>query len=184
MRRLIVVAVIAALTTAGSVSAQTKTRGSAAPALDRSKALVAAPAGEPFAAVASIPAATAGVIADEVARTVPLPAGGTFGGVRWEEAGGVFSRTEIAAVLQYNASCQWLRAWRDGREKATSEQVLADVPAWPAWRFAETGAVLGKVAADVRAGGGEMASAVLADCDATHEREATYAAARGLTPSR
>jgi hypothetical protein len=44
--------------------------------------------------------------------------------------------------------------------------------------------VLGKVAADVRAGGGEMASAVLADCDATHEREATYAAARGLTPSR
>jgi hypothetical protein len=184
MKRLIVVAAIAALTSAGSVSAQTKTRGSASPALDRSKALVASPAGNPFVAVASIPAETARVIATEVAGAVPLPAGGTFDGVRWEDAGGVFSRSEIAAILQYNASCQWLRAWRDGREKAASEQVLADVPAWPAWRFAEAAAVLGKVAADVRAGGGETASAVLADCDASHEREAAYAAARGLTPSR
>jgi hypothetical protein len=44
--------------------------------------------------------------------------------------------------------------------------------------------MLGKVAADVRAGGGESASAVLTDCDASHEREAGYAAARGLIPSR
>jgi hypothetical protein len=56
------------------------------------------------------------------------------------------------------------------------------VPSWPSWRFAETAGVLGQVAADVRAGGGEMASAVLADCDASHEREAAYATARGLKP--
>jgi hypothetical protein len=185
MKRLIVVAVIAALSAgAGPVSAQTKTRTGTPPAVDRSKALVATPALDPFVAVAAIPAETARVIADQVGAAIPLPAGGTFNGVRWEVAGGVFSRTEIAAVLQYNASCQWLRAWRDGRETATSEQVLADVPSWPAWRFAETSAVLGKVAADVRAGGGESASAVLADCDASHEREATYSAARGLAPSR
>jgi hypothetical protein len=184
MKRIVLVAVIAALTSAGSVSAQTKTRTGTPPALDRSKALVASPAADPFAAAASIPAQTARVIADQVAGAIPLPAGGTFSGVRWEGAGGVFSRTEIAGVLEYNASCQWLRAWRDGREKATSEQVLADVPSWPAWRFAETAAVFGKVAADVGAGGGETATAVLADCAASHEREAAYAAARGLTPSR
>jgi hypothetical protein len=185
MKRLIVVAVIAALSVAaGPVSAQTKTRAGTAPAVDRSKALVASPALDPFVAVAAIPAETARVVADAVGAAIPLPAGGTFNGVRWEVAGGVFSRTEIAGILQYNASCQWLRAWRDGREQGTSEQVLADVPAWPAWRFAETAVVLAKVSADVRAGGGESASAVLADCDASHEREAVYAAARGLTPSR
>jgi hypothetical protein len=184
MKRMIVVVVIATLGIVSSGSAQTKTRAGAPPALERSKALVAAPAGDPFAAVATIPAATARVVAGEVARDIPLPTGGTFAGVRWEEAGGVFSRSEIAGVLQYNAACQWLRAWRDGREQGASEQVLADVPSWPAWRFAETAAVLGQVAADVRAGGGEAAAAALTACDASHEREDTYAAGRGLTPSR
>jgi hypothetical protein len=185
MRRTIVVvaAALATLGSASSSSAQTKTRGGS-PALERSKALVAAPAGDPFGAVASIPAATARVIADELAPDIPLPGGGTFAGVRWEAAGGVFSRSEIAGVLQYNAACQWLRAWRDGREKEAGERVLADVPFWPAWRFAETARVLGQVAADVRAGGGQAAAAVVADCDASHERETAYAAALGLAPSR
>src|SRR4051812_32970263 len=128
MKRIVLVALFATLTATGTVSAQTKIRTGTAPSLDRSKALVAAPAASPFVAVASIPAQTARVVADDVAKTIPLPAGGTFDGVRWEEADGVFSRNEIAAVLQYNASCQWLRAWRDGREQGTSEQVLADVP--------------------------------------------------------
>jgi hypothetical protein len=184
MRRMIVVA--AALATFGSASsgfAQTTVRGSS-PAVERSKALVGAPAGDPFAATAAIPAATARVVAEEVARDVPLPGGGTFAGVRWEEAVGVVSRTEIAGVLQYNAACQWLRAWRDGREHDAGRKILADVPAWPAWRFTEGAGVLAQVAADVRAGGGELASGMLADCDASHEREVAYAAARGLTPSR
>jgi hypothetical protein len=173
MKRIILGTVLAAL--AGPAVARADDA-----AVERSTALTVAPATERFAAVASIPAATARVIADEVARDIPLPAGGTFSGVRWEEAGGVVSMTEIAAVLQYNASCQWLRAWRDHRDQATSERMLADIPAWSAWRFAETGAVLAQVSAEVRAGGGEMASAVLADCDASHRREVVYAAARGL----
>jgi hypothetical protein len=176
MKRITLAAMLAALTVPAVARADDS-------ALERSKALTAAPATERFAALASIPAATARVVADEVARGIPVPPGGTFSGVRWEQAGGVLSRTEIAAVLQYNASCQWLRAWRDHRETATSERVLADVPAWSAWRFAETGAVLAQVAADVRAGGGETAAAVLADCDASHGREVVYAAARGLPPS-
>jgi hypothetical protein len=176
MKRIILAAVVAAL--AGPTVARADDF-----AMERSSALVAAPATQRFAAVASIPAVTARVVADEVARDIPVPVGGTFSGVRWEVAGGLVSRSEIAAVLQYNASCQWLRAWRDHREPATTGQVLADVPAWPAWRFAETGTVLAQVAAEVRAGGGELAAAVLADCDASHEREVAYAAARGLPPS-
>jgi hypothetical protein len=183
MKRVLVIAVVATLGVGAPGSAQAGAGGSS-PALERSKALVAAPAGDPFSATAAIPAATARVIADGVGRDIPLPAGGTFAGVRWEEAGGVFTRAEIAAVLQYNAACQWLRAWRDGREKQASAQVLADVPAWPAWRFAETAGVLAQVAADVRAGGGEAEAAVVADCDASHDREVAYATARGLTPSR
>jgi hypothetical protein len=176
MTRMVVAALLVALTAPAVAHADTS-------ALERSKALVAAPAADPFVAGAAIPAATARVVADELAREIPVPAGGTFSGIRWEQAGGVVSRTEIAAVLQYNATCQWLRAWRDGRERATSQQVLADVPSWPAWRFSVTATVLAKVSGDVRAGGGDSAAAVLADCDAAHEREVVYAVARGLTPS-
>ena len=187
MKRMIVLAAVAAIAVLSIVSAgpaQTQDRAGASAALERSKALVAAQAGQPFAAAVPIPAATARVAADDVAPAIPLPAGGTFAGVRWEEAGGVLSHSEIAAVLQFNAACQWLRAWRDGRDGGTSAQVLADVPAWPAWRNSETSAVLADVAADVRAGGGKASAAVLADCDASHEREVAYATARGLTPTR
>jgi hypothetical protein len=185
MTRMLLVAFVATLSVASSGSAQTKTPASGvSPALERSKALVAAPAGDAFAADASIPAVTARAIADELARDVPLPAGGTFSGIRWEEAGGVFSRAEIVGVLEYNAACQWLRAWRDGREKDTAQQVLADVPAWPAWRFAETAGVLGRAVAEVRTGGGEAAAGLLAECDAAHAREGAYASARGLAVSR
>ena len=40
------------------------------------------------------------------------------------------------------------------------------------------------VAGDVRAGGGAWAQAMLADCDASREREVRYAAAKGLTATR
>jgi hypothetical protein len=183
MTRLTIAAAVAALITLLAVASS----GSAAtedPSIIRSATLVADPAGEPFAAEASIPAATARVIADEVGRDVPLPDGGTFSGIRWEEAGGLFSRTEIAAALQYNASCQWLRAWRDGRQSGVSVRVLADVPSWPAWRGAETQQVLSRIVADVRARGGEAATAALAGCDASHTREVAFANSRGLAPSR
>jgi hypothetical protein len=182
MRRALLLAVLATLGLATTAVAQTKIRST--PSLERSKALAAAPTGSLFELAPAIPAATARVIADDLAAAIPLPAGGTFSGVRWEEAGGLFSRAEITGVLQYNAACQWLRAWRDGRDKATAGQVLGYAPTWSAWRFADGADALARVAADVRAGGGQAATAMVRDCDAAHERETAYAAARGLPPSR
>jgi hypothetical protein len=174
-------AVVAALTIAVPGSAQHPGRDAS---LARSAALVAAPAARGFDAPADVPAQTARAVAGGIAGAIPLPPGGSFDGVRWEQAGGVFTTAEIALVLQYNAACQWLRAWRDGRETPTSGLILRDVPSWPAWRDSETGAFLAQVAADVRAGGGPSAVALLSDCDAAHDREVTYAAGRGLTPAR
>ena len=87
-------------------------------------------------------------------------------------------------MLQYNAVCQWLRAWRDGRDAATAARVLQEAPSWPAIRGTESAGWLTRVAADVNAGGGEAASAVLADCDASHASEVAYAKGLNLTPSR
>src|SRR5262249_181420 len=157
MKRSLLLAVLATGVLAAPAHAQT--------AVERSQALVAAQA--PFASVAPVPAATARVVADDVARSVPLPAGGTFPGIRCAESGGrggALAEAEMAWVPQYNAACQWLRAWRDGRDKATSLQVLGETPAWPAWRLEETAGVLGEVVSELRAGGGELASGVLADC--------------------
>jgi hypothetical protein len=62
--------------------------------------------------------------------------------------------------------------------------VLPDVRSWPVWRGGDGGGAIAAVVADVRAGGGKSAGAMLADCDASHDREVRYAAAKGLTPTR
>jgi hypothetical protein len=169
----------AVLAVTGSVVAQQSDRD---PALERSARLAAAPAST--TAGAAIGAEKARSVAADVARSIPLPSGGTFDGVRWEEAGGVLTPDEIAFVLQYNATCQWLRAWRDGRNTPVSARVLAELPSWPIWRGPEAAAVIAGVVGDVRAGGGASARAMLADCDASREREVRYATAKGLTPTR
>jgi hypothetical protein len=91
----------------------------------------------------------------------------------------------IDGVLQYNAACQWLRAWRrapPGRGQALA--VLQRVPSWSALHGTQAGAVFATVAAQAGAGGGDDATAVLAGCDASHVREVQYATRLGLTPSR
>ena len=125
---------------------------------------------------------SARVAAAERAAAVPLPAGGTFHGIRWELAGTI-THAEIDGVLQYNAACQWLRAWRDGRERTRAVSVLRAAPGWSAMRGTESAEVLARVAAEVKAGGGENATLMLAECDASHAREVEYAARLGLTPS-
>jgi hypothetical protein len=159
--------------------------GSAAPpapgdAGGRAAALASAPAG----AAGGYSAATARAAAARGGAAVPLPAGGTFNGVRWELAGGTFAQGEIDGVLEYNAACQWLRAWRDGRDAATALRVLRTAPSWPAMRGTESGAYLGKVASEAAAGGGETTVALLAECDASHQREVQHATERGLNASR
>ena len=129
----------------------------------------------------AVTAESARTAAVERAAAVPLPAGGTFHGIRWELAG-TLTHADIDSVLQYNAACQWLRAWRDGRERSRAVSVLRAVPGWSAMRGTESAEVLSRVAAEVRAGGGESATSMLADCDASHAREVEYAARMGLNP--
>jgi hypothetical protein len=150
--------------------------------IDRAQALTTAPALSRSGAVVTARAARAA--AKVRALGVPLPAGGSFNGVRWELAGGGVSQHDIEVVLQYNAACQWLRAWRDGRDAALAVKVLQTAPSWPAMRGTDSADWLARVAADVSAGGGEAATAVLADCDASHTSEVAYAKALNLTPSR
>jgi len=115
---------------------------------------------------------------------VSLPDGGNFNGIRWEQGPQRIAQSELEGTLEYNAACQWLRAWRDGREGALPGAVLQAVPDWPLLRGTESGAFVARVAADVAAGGGETATDMLRDCDASHVRESEYAISRGLLPSR
>jgi hypothetical protein len=132
---------------------------------------------------ATYPVAQARRVASERAGGIPLPAGGTFNGVRWELGEGFVAESEIDGVLSYNAACQWLRAWRDGRNAATALAVLKQAPEWPAFRGTESGKFVATVAGETSAGGGETAAGMLRDCDASHAREVVYAKSVGLQPS-
>jgi hypothetical protein len=123
-------------------------------------------------------------IASVLARRIPLPAGGNFSGIRWERAGGALTTSQIDAALEFNAACQWLRALRDGREMTTAISVLRLVPNWPALRAQQAGApwLRNALAQAISSGGGEYLT-MLADCDASHAREARYAHAHGRPPS-
>jgi hypothetical protein len=128
------------------------------------------------------PAATARFQAALRGVAIPLPAGGTFNGVRWEQ-GGPITGAQMDGVLEYNAACQWLRAWRDGRERTLAARILQIVPSWPALRGTEAAGRLTALAAEVRGGPAVTARGVLRDCDASHEREVAYAEGLGLAPS-
>lgn len=116
--------------------------------------------------------------AERDAQDVPLPIGGTFNGIQWEQLGDVFPAAGVPQMLEYNAACQWLRARRDGRQTKVANEVLATVSSWPAFRRTETGPVLADAIS-----GGDVLGVILADCDAAHAREVEYARARGLIAS-
>jgi hypothetical protein len=184
-RKVVVIVSSAALAAAGlaaatSGGAAAAPSGSAPEALDRADALTRAPAA---AATLAYAAPQARAAANARGAGIPLPAGGTFSGVRWELAGGNVGAGTLDGVLQYNAACQWLRAWRDGRDGALAVQVLQSVPSWSAFRGTESGALLTAVASDVSKGGGETAAQMLVECDASHIREAAYAREIGLPAS-
>ena len=172
-----------AIPRAGSATSAPPSAASAT-ALEQSAALAAADAPGRFAVDAVVPAAAARGFADGLADDVPVPRGGTFDGIQWEAAGGEFSASVTRAVLQYNAMCQWVRAYRDGRETDVSGRILTAAPSWSAWRGTETAAVLGRAISELIAGGGSASAALLAECDAAHEREVRYAEGRGLDASR
>lgn len=118
--------------------------------------------------------------ASERAAGIPLPAGGNFNGIRWELADGEIPAETIDFVLQYNAACQWLRAWRRGSGSAVG--MLRRAASWSAFRVGGEVRLAG-ITAEASRGGGKKVTAMLADCQATHTREVAYARRLGLTPS-
>jgi len=108
---------------------------------------------------------------------IPLPAGGNFNGIRWELVDGDIPAVQVDLILQYNAACQWLRAWRRGSASALG--VLRRAASWTALR----GSSIADVAAEASRGRGKGLTMMLAECDAGHTREVAYARRLGLTPS-
>jgi hypothetical protein len=143
----------------------------------------AKPAGGPRGTVIGGPS-EAREAAARAAQTLPLPAGGNFNGIRWEEAGGVFTDVDVAFVTQYNATCQWYRALSDGREPQRAAQIVQEAPSWPALRDTEPAAALVAAAREVLTGSfGPAAGALLEQCRAAHAREVAWAQQMGLAPS-
>lgn len=120
--------------------------------------------------------------ADRSAATVPLPDGGNFNGIRFEEADGL-SAADVEGVLEHNAACQWWRALSDARMRGIAARIAADIPSWPSFRGTEQAELAGQVAEQLGGTGGPQADGVLRDCAAMHTREVAYASARGWAPS-
>lgn len=127
---------------------------------------------------------SAAALARELTGRVPLPAGGTFNGIQWAELEGTITAAQIQGVVEYNAACQWYRALRDGRQVADARRIVADAPHWQGLRGQATGDLAAGVAADVAAGGGEVLTGVLAQCDDAHQSEVAYAESHGQAPER
>ena len=132
-------------------------------------------------AASALAAVGVAAAAEDSHTPFPLPAGGNFNGIRWPQDEKLEAPV-VEATQAYNAACQWLRAWRDGRyERALA--VLAEIPSWPAIEAAGSAPVLELVAKEAAAGGGKTVAGVVAACDASHVREVSYARGQGLTPS-
>jgi hypothetical protein len=108
---------------------------------------------------------------------IPLPAGGNFNGIRWEDMQSEIPAATVDTLLQHNAACQWLRAWRRG--SGTALEVFRRAAAWPALQRSPIEAVAGEASR----GGGRNLTAMLAQCNASHTREVAYARGLGLAPS-
>ncbi len=123
--------------------------------------------------------------ANVVARSVPLPQGGNFNGIRWEDLSGGASTSDVAFILQYNAACQWLRALSEHRVDPGDRRVIADIPSWPAFRESESAAVFAEALAEVSTSSpAEKATELVAQCTESHARETAYARSLGLMAPR
>jgi hypothetical protein len=152
----------------------------------KSKQLVAAPAAEllnPAQAHYSGPASIQGAVT-RLATETPLPDGGNFNGIRWDELDFSVTENNVRTLLQHNAACQWWRAAHDRREAGAADAIVADIPRWSGIRTTETAPVARKVAEQLPGGQGNELEAMLGECVAVQQRGSEYARARGLTVSR
>lgn len=116
--------------------------------------------------------------AGRLANEVPVPQGGNFNGIRWDELGGA-TRADIKGLLLFNAACQWARARADDRDNGLADAVLSDVPRWPTFRFGDRH----RFARALADASGPLWVGVRRDCREIHAREVIYAKARGLPAS-
>jgi hypothetical protein len=162
----------AAVLTAAGIAVASRGTGETAPATPRTVLSALGP--QAYAP------ATAREGAAVRAAGIPLPAGGNFNGIRWELLEGDVPAAQMDFILQYNAACQWLRAWRRG--SAGALRVFRRAASWSVFR-GEGASRLAAVAAQASAGGGAAATAMLSECEAAHRREVAYARRLGLAPS-
>lgn len=127
--------------------------------------------------------AQARIFATERSSSIPLPVGGNFNGVQWEQFDGPVPLPVLDGILEYNAACQWLRAAADGRETETARAVLPAVSEWPSLRGTESATSVKRAAAELSANSPSSGSGVLRDCREIHGREVLYATTQGLRPT-
>jgi 5,10-methenyltetrahydromethanopterin hydrogenase len=137
------------------------------------------PAQPHYSGLASIQSAVQNVGAD-----IPLPEGGNFNGIRWDDLEYSVSASDVQTLLQNNAACQWWRAARDRREPAVASAIVADIPWWSAVRATDSAPLAQKVFEQLSTGQGAELRVTLAQCDAVHQRSVQYSRTRGLTPSK
>jgi hypothetical protein len=183
MLRAFTVLSLAGATAAASLMFEsTSASGSAPPAQVAARALAAAPGLDRRSSVGYADGPQARSQAARDGEYVPLPVGGNFNGIRWEELGAGLSAAQVETVVEYNAFCQWLRATsRDDASDALA--VLDAVPQWPAFRDQPDLELLRQIVAEAHAGSGPALGAAMSDCVLSHAREVTYAASLGLQAS-
>lgn len=131
---------------------------------------------------------TARRAAIDIGRDIPLPTGGNFDGIHWstvDDGIGIWA-SEVQELLEANASCQWYRAFSEGRDPKVASTVVQAIPQWPALRRAMIQESASKIAKEVASDSSdrpELASKT-AECDRVHKDEIGAAQARGLTPPR
>lgn len=77
-------------------------------------------------------------VARQIERSVPLPPGSSFDGIRWS---GTQSLAGIRTTVEWTASCHWYRALTGATGAAQTQalHVVATIPRWPTFRRSEGG---------------------------------------------
>lgn len=156
---------------------------------DRAAALAAAPDAaaldvQTFATPQEAQGAAAAIEDD-----YPLPQGGSFVGIRWEDVDGGVTLAFVKSTLQYNAACQWWRSLAQGRDLSEATKVVGTIPNWPMFRQQEAGSdnpapLIAAAVAQGKPGADAVPAATLASCGAMVDRMSVYAAARGVVGPR
>lgn len=116
-----------------------------------------------------------------LAQRVPLPTGGNFNGIRWNDLH-TATDDDINFILQFNAACQWLRAAADQRDTKDASAIWKLIPTWPAMQRGGNGDMFLAALGQLWAAGTSEEPVALTACRESHERETLYATDHDRTP--